>query len=246
MSDRFGIKAHQKLITEWNVLAELMREASPGVDIKPDDSVRVFQTRKPPHAGLAVFDIGPLVFRVPEQANRPTKFIYVVVKGRLAVEQDKDGSPDSYLTDSFSTESGYFREKNNRLVHVYGAHYDFAPNETGHPAFHVQVKNFQKFSQHVVDLYSLNLAEVGDGLGNVIKNVRVPTAQMDVFSLFLQIFADHLVSSGSEQKIRDDFRLLRDRSGWLRGAASRANELASEDAGSCFRSRHWYPNSAEE
>ena len=243
MSDRFCLKAHSKLITEWMFFSGLLREANPGVDIKPDDSLRAFQMREPPHAGLAVFDIGPLVFKVPEQPSRRMKFIYIVVKGRLELQQDEDGSADNYLTHSFSTESGYFREKHDRLVHVYGAHYDFAPDEIGHPAFHVQVKNFQKFSQDVVDKYSLNLTDDADGLGNVIKNVRVPTAQMDVFSLFLQIFADHLVSSSSEQTIRDNFRRLLERSGWLRGAAGRANELASKDAGSCYRSRHWYPSS---
>jgi hypothetical protein len=58
------------------------------------------------------------------------------------------------------------------------------------------MRSFSTFSTHVHEQYGIE-GGVSDCLAGVLKTVRLPTAQMDMFSLFLQLCADHLLYSGS-------------------------------------------------
>jgi hypothetical protein len=75
----------------------------------------------------------------------------------------------------------------------------------------------------------------------MLRNVRVPTAQMDVFSLFVELCADHLLYEQSGPEEREAFNSLLHRSAFCRGAALRLPQLATEEARACYRARHWYP-----
>jgi hypothetical protein len=63
---------------------------------------------------------------------------------------------------------------------------------------------------------------------------------MDVFSVFTQICADHLVYAKSSQEVKDAFDALRSSCNFFYGAAHRLTYLNSLPASSCYRSTHWY------
>ncbi len=128
------------------------------------------------------------------------------------------------------------------MVHVYGAHYDFASNEIGHPVFHGQMRSFKEFSEVIKNRhYGVEDAELVDLVEGILKSVRLPSAQMDVFSFLLQLVADHLLSpdSGVDDKTR--FRELLERSKFIQGLGSQMARLQVPPANVCYRAVHWYP-----
>lgn len=122
--------------------------------------------------------------------------LFIVAEGRLSLSRQLFAEHGLMQTRDFSTRVGYFRRVPGLLEHVFGAHYDFSRDELGHPAFHGQMRSFSTFSTHVHEQYGIE-GGVSDYLAGVLKTVRLPTAQMDMFSLFLQLCADHLLYSGS-------------------------------------------------
>ena len=113
-------------------------------------------------------------------------------------------------------------------------------DEPGHPAFHAQIKSFSLFSNHIREQYRVN-KPVDDPVKSLIRTVRVPVAQMDVFSLFVQICVDHLVSVKSSHEARDAFNALVQKGGFCQGAGFQMARLGTDDARVCYRARHWYP-----
>jgi hypothetical protein len=123
---------------------------------------------------------------------------------------------------------------------VFGAHYDFALNEIGHPVFQGQMRSFAEFGAHIREHYGIN-DPVEDVVRGVLNRVRVPTAQMDVFSLVIQICADHLLYKEAGPEETDAFKALLRKSKFCKGAGFQVPSLTSDDARTCYRARHWYP-----
>lgn len=183
------------------------------------------------------FELRPVVFRVP--AKRKTSGnMFIVVRGYLSFVRSDYEEHRKLVTNSFSTEVGYFVHDNGELQHRFGAHYDFDPERLGHPAFHVQMGSFSDFGTEVTTAYGVE-APVRDFMSDILARVRVPSAQMDVFSVFVQICAD-LINEHSSAEACQAFDELVARGTFCSGAAWRVKSLTPE-AGRCYRSRHWYP-----
>ena len=84
-------------------------------------------------------------------------------------------------TSSFATNIGYFRETDDKIEHVYGAHFDFDPKLVAHPVFQSHIASHMGLFE-VVRRHHLNVMELqpdADLMARVLGNIRLPTAQMD-------------------------------------------------------------------
>jgi hypothetical protein len=229
------------LIAQWNAMKAKLDQLGQYV-VRPDDGFRIFRLmendpRTP--AGQIAYWVDPVVFQVPERANDLSNNMFIVVKGRIYLDIGPLKIEKALKTMNFGTEVSYFRFKQEKLNHVYGAHYDFSFNEVGHPVFHSQMRSFNDRSTVVSENYSGIDTESLDHMAMVLRNVRLPTAQMDFFGVVLQIAADHLMNKFSNDDQKRVFEALCDISKDIQGAAHRWSELS--EAGSCMRARHWYP-----
>jgi hypothetical protein len=230
-------RAHRLLVAQWTSTKDLLNQLGL-VETRPEDVYRLFSicgTQKFPEA--MSFEIGPLTLYVPERANSVPS-IYVVVRGLIHLDRAALAER-RLMTHSFATEAAYFRENNSILSHVYGTHYDFSYDDVGHPIFHAQIKSYHERAQVAVDAYSLSVEiDPEDAMSNVLRTVRVPTAQMDFFALVLQIVADHLIDKSSRPDELATFAELRTLGSKLSGAGYRWHQLA--EAPTCMRAHHWY------
>lgn len=234
-------RIQQDLVGQWDEIKEVLGRIAPSVMISPPDGWGIFLPRPVETDGFAFFDINPVVFNIPERADDQRLDLFVVVRGRLKLERELGSK--RLDTRGFSTEVAYFRKRGEGLNHVYGAHYDFALNEIGHPAFHAQMKSFASFSSFVNEEFQLR-DEVVDSVKGILKTVRLPTAQMDFFSFVLQIVADHLIYHASDAEQQAAFGSLLNKSRFLQGAGSQIARLGTEVARNCYRACHWYPQPA--
>jgi len=228
----------QKLVNQWDEVKATLEKMRGSSIVEPADGYALFAPTGKKFDNAVEFELSPVVFNLPERADDIRVELYIVVRGRLIVEFDE--SKKFLITRGFQTEAAYFRSTKTGLDHVYGAHYDFAVDELGHPSFHAQMKSFSDFSEYISKYFG-DFNEVEDRVAGILKTVRLPTAQMDFFSFFLQIFADHLLhkESGPEEKLA--FNILLENNSFLRGAAHQIARLTSEAASVCYRASHWYP-----
>ena len=189
---------------------------------------------------IAKLDCGPVVFDLWERAYS-NNVIFVVVEGSICVQEGSRGN-GSLETMGFGTKVGYFRFKHDRLEHVYGVHYDMDERGEGHPVFHAQLGPAKNMASAIHDQFHLD-TKLCDHVGPILRNVRTPTAQMDFFSVFTQLCADHLMSIGqtdSDPQVAVAFDRVRSACRFLQGAAHRLTYLNSGIAPNCYRSSHWY------
>ena len=109
-----------------------------------------------------------------------------------------------------------------------------------------QMCSQEEFGATVRDFFNLPLDPGKDLAAGLLRNVRMPTAQMDVFSVITQIGADHLVSETSSLEVRAAFGKLREACDFFMGAAGRLAYLNSMGASHCYRSTHWYARGQSE
>jgi hypothetical protein len=240
MVDHVSRGMRNKLIGPWTHVVAAIPKLYASADIQPSDLnavLRISGLQNDPDA--VAFDLEPVVVKVPE-TRKASRELFVGVRGRFAFQRAEFTDNDRFVTSTFATEVGYFVRDGKSLVHAFGIHYDFSPRELAHPVFHAQLRSFADFAPSVQSLYKFE-AELVDEVARILKNVRVPTAQMDVFSVFLQVCADHLLHSKSSPEERAAFDTLLERAAFCVGAAWRSDRLMSAEAGHCYRSRHWYP-----
>lgn len=211
-------------------------------DIRPADLSGVFHAVEGV-AGHPKFEVGPLVFSVPERPSSGTANLYIVLSGWIIFAPARNGD-DRSTTWEFGTEVGYFKMKDDRLVHVYGAHYDMDETLIGHPVFHAHVSSQAKLAGAIDKEFHLAFEAENDLMASLLRNVRTPTAQMDIFSVITQIGADHLVSDTSGAEVKEAFHLLREACDFFVGAAGRISYLNCDEAAKCYRATHWYNREA--
>lgn len=230
----------KEVTSAWNDVIAGIRKMYQGIDVKPVDAVRVFQLEDGGN-GQTKFQVGPIIFRMPEKASSRDVSLYIAVSGWLTF-CGLEAKDKRIKTANFSTQVGYFRVKNGTLKHVYGAHYDLDEYAPGHPIFHGQMSPQMDFITDISDLFRLDIKPENSEnyVSPVLSNVRIPTAQMDVFSVITQICADHLICADSRSEVRDAFASLRKACSFFVGAANRFPFLCSEPASNCYRSTHWY------
>lgn len=228
----------RRLVKNWESTKSSLQKLKSFASVKPEDGWSIFNR---PNAcrDQVEFDVEPIVFNLPERHYHTTANLYVVIRGRLCIAMD-DSDEGCLVTRSFASEVGYFLRRMDRIRHLYGAHYDFVLDDPRHPVFHAQLKSYCQLFEFVQDKFNIE-GELEDFMRGVHSRVRVPCAQMDIFSIFLQICADHLMSSQVGPEERRAFNELVKNNEFLKGAGSQASRLASEAAVSCYRALHWYP-----
>ena len=232
---------HKRLIEQWDQAKATLERMAQGALVRPDDAVafiKYVETPKTPD--VAKFEIAPVVFNVPERADDTNSLLFVVAYGWLELSRTEFKKNKSLVTHSFATQTGYFRWDGSHLNHVYGAHHDLEVDKLGHPTFHSQMRSYPELHQVIAREFDIN-DPVQNQIGAVLRNVRLPTAQMDFFSLVLQVFADHLLIANSTPEEKDAFNSLLEYNKTLKGAASRSERLTADIARTCYRAMHWYP-----
>lgn len=237
------VRALRLLNQAWTEKVRSMSQMNQGTSVRPfyaQEVIRIEQCTSPDSVNARC---GPVVFKLCEKAGGIPK-MYVVVEGWISV-QVKDGRSAKLQTTNFGTSVGYFRSSKNRLEHVYGVHYDMDGDGKGHPVFHSQMRSAKEFANEIRNQYQLD-DKVFDYAKRILRNVRVPTAQMDFFSVFTQLCADHLISnnaSNTHPEVFSAFCSLQSACNMLQGVAHRLSYLNCKEASDCYRASHWYGNS---
>ncbi len=243
MVDRESNGMLRRLVTEWDHLKAELERMHPAAEVRPSDGYRIFLPVNEPTSASARFDVSRMVFNLPERAADLNTDLFVVVEGRSSFRRSDFAERDILAIDEFKTRVAYFRRSHRSLAHVYGAHYEFSLRELGHPVFHGQIRSFPELAEGVKAWYGVEYA-VEDRVKGVLRSVRVPTANMDVFSLFVQLCADHLLYTNSGPEERTAFNSLLERSAFCQGAAFQVPRLETLQARTCYRARHWYASIA--
>ena len=235
LMNRHEQTAQKLLVEQWNAIhTQLGRLSLPAA--RPNDAYRIFSLIEDQKVeGQVGFEINPVTFHVPERANQ-TANLYIVARGRIYLDI-AELEHQKVKTVQFGTEVGYFRKKDKTLEHVFGAHYDLAASEIGHPLFHAQMRSYSERGAVAAEEFQLDCTP-SDLVKGVLRTIRLPIAQMDFFSLVLQITADHLMSRDSGEEEKQAFAQMRRLNQTMQGAGHLWPSLAS--APPCMRSFHWY------
>ena len=232
--------AQKEVNMAWLAVCARMRALDPRVTIKPKAAADIFVIDDAVTNGIH-FDIRPIVLTVPQKiTNKSDRCLYIVIKGRIVFESKQRNG--QFETSSFATNIGYFRETQDKSEHVYGAHFDFTPGSVAHPVFHSQMAThldlFQKVREHHQNV--MELQPDADRMERVLRNVRLPTAQMDFFAVLLQVCSDHLINDTSKNAKQSEYEKLRKAALFFRGYGTGHPGLLKSTDTQCHRSPHWY------
>jgi len=229
------IEARVRLAWE-SFYAELVKM---GGDARPKQAADIFVTQ--PNGNDIEVTVKPVSFRVKEKASHSSASIFVTVTGNILFADNS--TRDDLRANGFATRVGYFREiADKKLKHVYGVHYDFDDERPAHPIFHCQISSMAAYVDHINSAHHRQFDAIGDGddlVKGLLGNVRIPTAHMDPFSVFLQVIGDHLVS-----EVNDDGRVAfvraQEAMSGIRSETAQTCRLSLALEQRCFRSGHWY------
>lgn len=236
--------ARQEVSRAWQRVHAAMRHLDPSVTVKPSTFGDIFVIDDDTTDGVR-FEIKPVVLSVPQKiaTNKSSVRLFVVINGNIKFELEKN--KDQFVTSSFGTNIGYFRIAEDKIEHVYGAHFDFDPSLVAHPVFHSQLKShadlFEEIQKHHSNFVDRDLGE--DCMRGVLVNVRLPTAQMDFFGVLLQVCSDHLINdtSGKPEKAkRSHYENLRRYCSFFRSYGATHTGLQASIEARCYRSPYWY------
>ena len=237
-----AVGALRRLKQAWENKIWGMQQINQSSKVRPHAAQDVFSVDEDDQGGTeetVKVDCGPVVFKLCERANQLPD-LYVVVDGWIRMEESDDQDVP-LRTRNFATRVGYFRSRGQRLVHVYGVHYDMDEGGRGHPVFHAQLRPMTDFVAEVEQRFRLG-AEMDNPVQALLRTVRTPTAQMDFLSVLTQLCADHLMDqhSGGLAPVAQAFGRVRSAGSFLRGAAHQLPYLNRGGATQCYRSSHWY------
>jgi hypothetical protein len=235
--DELHVQRHMN--QAWNAVRAALPKMLPASDARPVDGSDIFKCV----SGLndeVKFEVKPIVFKMPERATNRNADLYIAITGWLSFEGPN--YREHLQTKGFGTAIGYFRVKNGNLEHVYGAHYDIDESVPGHPVFHSQIGSQMDLLDHVTEKFRKEAGSKEDKVQYLLRNVRTPSAQMDVFSVIAQICADHLLHKKSGPEVIQAFTKMRRECDFFVGAAHRMAFLNANIAPRCYRSTHWYAN----
>lgn len=230
----------RRLASAWESVHLNMQRMVASSSIRPANHEEVFAWVSDAASDQVKFVVRPFVINVPEKATLNSLNLYIAVSGWISFEKISIETKEKFRTSGFGTKVGYFRWKErDGFQHVYGAHYDIDEESPGHPVFHGQMRSQSEFAGNIRDLFLID-GSVDNRVAKILRNVRVPTAQMDIFSVIMQICADHLMSKESSGEVKQAFKSLREYCDFFIGVAHRLAYLNATSASSCYRSTHWY------
>lgn len=227
-------KVNRKINNAWNELCADMAALSGLVSVKPNSDAFSADAGTDGYK----FNLAPVVVTLPERGDHSKANLYVIITGWIAFSGESE--PDGYLiTENFGTKVGYFKAKKEDLEHIYGAHYDL-DNSAGHPIFHSQISSQHSNVDKVQNVARLGFSDEKNYVKKILKTVRTPCAQMDAFSVLLQLAADHLIYKDCGEDVLKRFKEMTQKCEFVRGAGGSYPNLCNDQTISCFRSRHWY------
>ncbi|MEA3052160.1 MAG: hypothetical protein QOG72_1063 [Sphingomonadales bacterium] len=186
--------------------------------------------------------LAPITLRLKEKAAASECVLFVTVEGCLLFPRNAHRNDMRVV--KYQTRAGYFRVLDGgKLKHVYGVHYDHDDDLPAHPVYHSQMSTMASFVQHVNAAWNAQYQAIEpdlDLMKGLLRNVRIPTAHMDPFSVLLQIASDHLVSEVSDAQVTSAYDRLRGALSTFRSSRDGAVRLDAAIDQHCFRSGHWY------
>ncbi len=193
-------------------------------------------------AGSTNFEIAPVLLNMPELMDSGENSLFIVLQGLMTIDRAAfDANNDDLKMKKFNSRVAYFREQGQAYDHILGAHHDLAIDELGHPAFHMQLDDYSSLFTTVADAFGNDLTVGQNCMRGVPKRVRIPCAQLDTFSVAIQLVADHLLGRLSSDADRQRFSELLKKSQSLQGAGYLVPRLQLPRAYECYRASHWYP-----
>lgn len=238
---RASLAIRTALVNHWDSLRDHVRRVNSGIQFLPNDGYTIFQVDHQNSTNeIATFKVGPVVINLPERGDHRKSNLFVVADCTLHFSIPQFSESRRLVSSGFATHVGYFRRGSHELQHVYGVHYDFDVERPAHPVFHAQMKSYaEPFADHVKEQFGLALP-LDDRVAGMLQNVRVPVAQLDFFSLVVQLAADHLIWKDSGDDERSAFNDILQLDGRLVGASASAPWLCAGTAAPCHRALHWY------
>lgn len=166
--------------------------------------------------------------------------LYVVVAGDISFKVEEG---EKFRAVQSHSRVGYFLKSQGSLAHVYGVHYDFDDKLIAHPVFHSQMAPMMDLSENINTAWNEKLTVTSNYVQHLLANVRIPTAQMDAFSVFLQLCSDHLVNSKSVKVQTSAYQAALRACSFFQSAYPDIPRLQAAVDQKCFRPHHWYDGS---
>ena len=231
-------RALNKFNHAWTNNIVNLRRMDHASNVRPQAPDQIFTADEPAPDGTLKIHCGPAALKLAEKAGSNSS-IFVGVEGSISINETGQADVPFFTTD-FETRVAYFRLKGAEVAHVYGVHYDMDITGAGHPVFHSQFGSMTQLYESVCEHLRVD-GHLKDCAGHILRNVRTPTAQMDFFSVFTQLCADHLMqASHPTGQVTRAFKKIRTACDFMLGAAYKIPELNSETAARSYRSVHWY------
>ena len=237
MVDRDTNRVRKQLVETWQTVQSCIQTMCPASVIRPADPHGIFRRVTKNENGGVKCEVDPLIFRFPERGGNHTLGLFIGLRGWLSFGGPFGGN-ERLRIDSFGTVVGYFRERRDVLDHVYGVHYDYDDDQFAHPRFHAQIRPQTAFVDSINGHFGGDRRSL-DGINGILRNVRTPTAEMDLFSVLIQICADHLVNQASTDEAKTAFGKMHESCAGFLGAGH-AGTGAPGEAVECCRAPHWY------
>ena len=231
-------RVQQQVRNAWDDAIHRLQQISQATTVRPTSSSQIIALDQKVPSDVVKLIIGPVVFNLCERPNQSQARLFIVMQGWLSF-QGPNFRAKPFQTRDFGTAVAYFRFKSNQLDHIFGAHYDIDEHDYRHPVFHGQLTPKMDFGSHVQDHFQHD-CQIVNRMGNILRTVRIPTAQMDVFSVLIQICADHLIGQSPAPSVTKAFQQMRTACDFFTGAAHRMTFLNTAPATACYRSTHWY------
>ena len=234
------VRVKKEVTGAWTELRARMQTISSISLVRPVEPEEVFTFTHDKDYGKIIATVRPVTFNVPYRANAATAKIFVAIDGWI--EFSDDDTSGSLRSLRFQTNVGYFRDGGpNTLQYLCGIHYDYDSYDAiGHPVYHCQFGPQVRFFDEVNACFHRAFSEPSDDLKAIPRQIRIPTAQMDPFSVFLQVCSDHLISEGSDANKLAAYASLLKTCGFFTCSSNGIAQLGAAFAESNLRSHHWY------
>jgi|GEM_PF-3514737 len=133
--------------------------------------------------------------------------IDVLIHGLITLSND---GFSKYITRVSYSKSKYQTSPNKQDL-VAGMHYDYTEKtEIWHPVFHVQ-NDISVLREEQVELFDIEIdndTEISSIKNNQLKDIRVPTTQMDIYSTIIMVLADNYFYRDSNVEKEDKEKFI--------------------------------------
>jgi hypothetical protein len=183
----------------------------------------------------------------PRAGSKKSLKLVIAIEARVSVVADEPSELHSY-----GTKVSYFciRPDNLRkLCRLDSFHYDMDTRGLcGHPVFHAQpYSGIDAARMRAVEMFKDFEIDDANTEHGSIQNIRIPTAQLDLISVFAMLIADHFLHA-ADAEIDDAFTNFIKKSSIMKSPLMARTDPSIErflhrvmDGGADVRSCHWYP-----